>query len=400
MRELSALIVACFLLGVSLPGSVTVAQEKSEAATDLQSKYDHALREIGRLQSELDQAKREIEQLQQQLGKTASAPAHNWFAEGNRLFLDKKYTEALAAFSRAIAEYAHDARFYRNRGIVYQHSGDYQKAIADFNHALTLAASDAITLNQRGIAYFQWQEFHKAIEDFTAALASDPKLAAAYHNRGIVYRQLGNYRAALDDIQQADQLGLERASQYLHTFRTEVQQAQQALQKVGLDPGPANGIPGQQTIAALLRYQRSQGLSVNGRLDNATRNALGLRLAALAASSSEGGDTPSQFVRQAKPDYPLLARQHGWEGTVTLRLELLADGTVGEVEVAQSSGYPVLDTAAQEAARTWTHQPAQHNNVPVAQWVSLKVNFVLDQAAKTEQKLRTQGGGSGQEVQQ
>jgi protein TonB len=50
--------------------------------------------------------------------------------------------------------------------------------------------------------------------------------------------------------------------------------------------------------------------------------------------------------------YPDVARQNGWEGTVSLRLELLADGTVGEVQVAHSSGYTALDTAAQEAAKT------------------------------------------------
>jgi TonB family protein len=52
--------------------------------------------------------------------------------------------------------------------------------------------------------------------------------------------------------------------------------------------------------------------------------------------------------------------------------------------VAQSSGYPVLDTAAQDAARTWTHQPAMHNGQPVTRRVSLNVHFALDKAAETE----------------
>jgi TonB family protein len=69
---------------------------------------------------------------------------------------------------------------------------------------------------------------------------------------------------------------------------------------------------------------------------------------------------------------------------VTLRIELLADGTVGEVEVARSSGYLVLDTAAQDAARTWTHKPAMHNGQPVTRQVSLNVHFALDKAAETE----------------
>jgi TonB family protein len=375
-----------------------MAQETSGAVTDLQNKYDHALQEIARLQSELDKARREIEQLKRQLGTTAAAPTHNWFAEGNTLFLDKKYAEAIEAFGKALAENAQDAKSYRNRGVVYQHLNDYHKAIEDFNRALSLEAKDAITFNQRGIVYFQLQDFQKAIADFTKAVTIDPKLAAAYNNRGIAYRQLGNYRAALEDVGMAAQLGLALASQYLQVFRDEVRQAQQALQRAGLDPGSPDGMPGQRTTAALLQYQRSQGLAVNGRLDEATRNALGMQPPMLTASSSEAVATPPQFVRQTKPEYPLVARQRGWQGSVTLRLELLANGTVGEVEVAQSSGHAVLDTAAQEAAKTWTHKPAQHNDVPVTRWVSLTVNFTLDQTTETKQDGRT--GGSGQEVQQ
>lgn len=51
------------------------------------------------------------------------------------------------------------------------------------------------------------------------------------------------------------------------------------------------------------------------------------------------------------------ARQQGWEGTVTLHLELRADDTVGDVQVACSSGHEILDTAAQETAKTWKHTP-------------------------------------------
>jgi TonB family protein len=398
MRGRLALMGGGLLLGALLTSSVTTAQEKSRAVTELQSKYDHALQEIARLQSELDKARKKIEQLQRQLEAAAAAPTHNWFAEGNTLFLDKKYAEAIEAFGKALAENAQDAKSYRNRGIVYQHLNDYHKAIEDFDRALALDAQDAVTLNQRGIVYFQLQDSQKAIADFTKALAIDPKLAAAYNNRGIVYRQLGNYRAALEDIGTAAQLGLELASQYLQVFRDEVKQAQQALQQAGLDPGAPDGMPGQRTIAALLQYQRNQGLAANGRLDEATRNALGMQPSTLPAASSEVADTPPQFVRQTKPEYPLLARQRGWQGSVTLHLELLADGTVGEVEVAQSSGYSVLDTAAQEAAKTWTHAPAQHNEAPVTRWTRLTVHFTLDSTSETKQEMRT--GGRGQELQQ
>ena len=73
-----------------------------------------------------------------------------------------------------------------------------------------------------------------------------------------------------------------------------------------------------------------------------------------------------------------MARQHGWEGTVTLRLELRADGTVGDVQVTRSSGHEVLDSAAQETAKTWKHPPATQDGSPVTRWADMHLTFTLD----------------------
>jgi protein TonB len=89
-------------------------------------------------------------------------------------------------------------------------------------------------------------------------------------------------------------------------------------------------------------------------------------------------EPPPRFVHQPKPEYPLPAREQGLEGTVTLQLEMLADGTIGEVKVARSSGHAILDTAAQEVARTWTHIPTTRDGVAVLRWVNLNLTFALD----------------------
>jgi protein TonB len=88
-------------------------------------------------------------------------------------------------------------------------------------------------------------------------------------------------------------------------------------------------------------------------------------------------------VYQPTPAYPDIARQNGWEGTVTLRLELLANGTVGEVQVARSSGHTALDTAAQEAAKTWKHEPPTQDSTPVTHWAEMHLTFKLSQTQDT-----------------
>ena len=149
---------------------------------------------------------------------------------------------------------------------------------------------------------------------------------------------------------------------------------QERLRSAGYTPGAADGVPGPQTVAALRQYQTAQGLPVTGLLDEATRGDLGLVSDAVAPRS---GARP-RFVYQPTPAYPEEARQQGWEGTVTLHLELRADGTVGDVQVARSSGHKVLDTAAQETAKTWKHASVAQEGGPVRRWAEINLTFKLD----------------------
>lgn len=49
---------------------------------------------------------------------------------------------------------------------------------------------------------------------------------------------------------------------------------------------------------------------------------------------------------QARFRYPRRAQKRGWEGTVVISLRILPDGQLTDIQVANSSGVPVLDRAA------------------------------------------------------
>jgi len=373
-RRLLRCVLGCLLLGHwSLFVASSWAQH-TEALTELQNKYNAALQEIIHLREELEQARREIARLQHDRESAVTPPAQ----ESSPALEERHYLEVIAALTKSIEANPQDATLYRNRGMAYTQLGNYEQALQDLHKAIKLEPRDAIAYNQRGIVYYQTGKYQQAIEDFGKAIERQSELAEAYQNRGITLRKLGNYSQAIQDLRKAAQLGLDSASQYLQVLRSEVQYAQERLQKVGFDPGPADGLPGQQTLTALRAFQRSQGLPNTGFLDEATKQALGFQAGVPATAQSPPGDAPPQFMHQPKPEYPLLARQNGWEGTTTLRFELLADGTIGQVEIARSSGYPVLDTAAQAAIKQWTHKPVTREGVSVTRWTSLQVNFTLD----------------------
>jgi periplasmic protein TonB len=79
------------------------------------------------------------------------------------------------------------------------------------------------------------------------------------------------------------------------------------------------------------------------------------------------------------PSYPATARRSGVQGTTHLRVQVLADGRVGEIVVEVSAGHPDLDRAATDAIRRWHFEPARKGADAVATWVLLPVEFRLDQ---------------------
>lgn len=96
-------------------------------------------------------------------------------------------------------------------------------------------------------------------------------------------------------------------------------------------------------------------------------------------SGSGGGmirATP-RYESNPLPNYPRLARQNRWEGTVRLRARVTAGGTVEGVSLERSSGHAVLDSSALAGVQHWRFIPATRGGVPVACEVSIPVAFRL-----------------------
>ena len=66
------------------------------------------------------------------------------------------------------------------------------------------------------------------------------------------------------------------ATQVNRYSRKVVKDAQQALTEAGYEPGPVDGQIGARTRAALMEFQKANGISESGKLDQATLMALGL----------------------------------------------------------------------------------------------------------------------------
>jgi protein TonB len=90
--------------------------------------------------------------------------------------------------------------------------------------------------------------------------------------------------------------------------------------------------------------------------------------AAAAGPAGEAVVPPLAHARHLNnpaPPYPPGARRRGEEGTVRLSVLVRADGTVGDLSVERSSGYPELDRSARVTVARWRFTPASRGGKPI-----------------------------------
>ena len=83
--------------------------------------------------------------------------------------------------------------------------------------------------------------------------------------------------------------------------------------------------------------------------------------------------TPDNPARNRPPAYPEPAARLGQQGSVLVVVHVGTAGVADGVDIERSSGYPLLDQAAQQAVRKWTFAPATKDGVPVP--FDFRMNF-------------------------
>ena len=80
-------------------------------------------------------------------------------------------------------------------------------------------------------------------------------------------------------------------------------------------------------------------------------------------------------VRAMEEAYPPLLRDAGIGGTIRVYFFIEADGTVGSVQIDQSSGHAALDDAALRVADVYRFSPAMNRDEAVPVWASFAITF-------------------------
>jgi TonB family protein len=102
----------------------------------------------------------------------------------------------------------------------------------------------------------------------------------------------------------------------------------------------------------------------------------GLQKAA-AQVSYRAHPIPDPAFPRAANVYPRVALLNRQQGTVVLRLLVLPNGEVGDVELVKSSGYPQLDAAALVETGNWHYLPAIRHGEAVSAEIDVAIRFKL-----------------------
>jgi protein TonB len=84
------------------------------------------------------------------------------------------------------------------------------------------------------------------------------------------------------------------------------------------------------------------------------------------------------YLNNPPPAYPAIAMRQGWQGTVVLRVRVLASGRPASVEVQKSSGRKVLDDAAVQTVQAWSFAPAKRGDTPIDGWATVPIEFKVE----------------------
>ena len=184
-------------------------QKYNEQYDELNKNQQPEVREVLQPINEAEQAEAE------KRAETDTLTAWDYLRRGGQAFDEKRYQDAILAYTAAIDKDPDLGAAYNLRGYAYNKLGQYSEAITDFSTAIQLDPDNAVAYRNRGYAYNDLGQHYKAIDDCSTAIQLDHYYANPYRHRGVAYIKLGQHQKAIKDFTQAIQLKPKYKDAYL-----------------------------------------------------------------------------------------------------------------------------------------------------------------------------------------
>ena len=133
------------------------------------------------------------------------------FDEGDMLFEQGLYAEAIKAYQKAIKIKPDWALAHNNLGLAYAKNNQQDLAIGAYNEAIKADPNLGEAHYNLASIYYDRRSFSQAIAAYKRALDIDPNMAEAHYNLGAAYYETKQYDLAWKEAQEAQRLGFDAA---------------------------------------------------------------------------------------------------------------------------------------------------------------------------------------------
>ncbi len=138
------------------------------------------------------------------------------YDRGICLMQEKRYVEAIDAFTLAIQENPMLFEAYLNRAYCYEMMQDRRRALEDLRHCLSWKGHLYLVRYNIGNLLMHSREYIKAVEEFKKAIKERPEFVPALNNLSICYMKLGDLSMASRYLKRAIALSGEDGDLYFN----------------------------------------------------------------------------------------------------------------------------------------------------------------------------------------
>ena len=136
--------------------------------------------------------------------------------QGDRLFADGDYEQAVSEYTSYIEYNPEDIKSIYNRGRAYEELGQYDKSLADYEKALEIDPKNFNALMSIGKFHFRNDNYGDAAFYFNKAVKVKDRSADAHYLSGRANHKLGETTKAMEGYNQAISLNGEYGEAYLY----------------------------------------------------------------------------------------------------------------------------------------------------------------------------------------
>jgi tetratricopeptide (TPR) repeat protein len=137
----------------------------------------------------------------------------------HRLFGQKRYTDSVREYSKAIEMDPKNAKAYYWRGIAYIKQKETPRGLSDMKQAVALDPKNARAHEYLGWLYGSMGRYAKATSHFTRVIELKPRYGKGYFQRGAAYFKRGDAKRGMKDMEKACGLGYKPGCDAMLSFR-------------------------------------------------------------------------------------------------------------------------------------------------------------------------------------